>query len=216
MYNPITPQAAVVVNGYLDVQNMCARPQNSGDDYIGGEGSDDEKYSLMMHDLVFRSPATTQINPSLNINMSGGRPKLYVYSSLCHLRKFDNLEFNETPIFVGLSLTTMPFSDAKQRRSSQVAVRVAGSDTVINTGPSVINIGDILCWHYPDNEFQDRKRLNGKRSRSDGGRFTAEILSVENLQIRLRNEDKPEDDIIRIVESRKFATAISVAKSMEK
>ncbi|KAK3237639.1 hypothetical protein CYMTET_52299 [Cymbomonas tetramitiformis] len=216
MYNPVTPQAAVVVDGYLDVQNMCARKQSSGDDHIGGEGSDDEKYSLMMYDLVFRSPATTQVNPSLNINMSGGRPKLYVYSSLCHLKKFDNLEINETPIFVGLSLTTMPFSDAKQRRSSQVAVRVAGSDTVINTGPGVINIGDILCWHYPDEEFQDRKRLNGKRGRPDGGRFTAEILSVENLYVKLRKGNKLEEEINRIVESRKFATALSVAKSMEK
>eukprot|EP00854_Cymbomonas_tetramitiformis_P000895 gene895-1402_t len=61
-------------------------------------------------------------------------PRLNVYSSFSDKKIATVQPYSaDVPVFVGLSLTTMPYSDAKSRRSSQVAIRVAGSDTIINT-----------------------------------------------------------------------------------
>ncbi|KAK3252337.1 hypothetical protein CYMTET_38371 [Cymbomonas tetramitiformis] len=136
MYNPVTPQAAVVVNGYLDLQDLSRRDASSGDIYTGGAASQDEKFSVMMHDLVFRNPSNNRTKRV--VDKTCGKPRLNVYSSFSDKKKIDQKMSTpwysaDVPVFVGLSLTTMPYSDAKSRRSSQVAIRVAGSDTIINT-----------------------------------------------------------------------------------
>lgn len=218
MYNPVTPQAAVVVNGYMDLQDFGVRNPSAKNVYTGGPASQDEKYSVMMHDLVFRNPKLTKGNRIGDLTC--GKPRLNVYSSFSDKPKFDVDMYKpytkEYPVFVGLSLTTMLYSDAKSRRSSQVAIRVAGSDTIINTGSSVIDVGDVLCWDMPaDSEhFTTRKTNHGKRAKCDGNRLTAEILPEEDFVSRYKRLTDADREIL--TRSRRFGTALTHAMPMQK
>eukprot|EP00854_Cymbomonas_tetramitiformis_P026377 gene26377-32352_t len=196
MNNPVTSQGLVVVNCNSDVCGMEARAKRSKTSKVisGSGGSNDDMYSLMMHDLCFRLK-----NPQVSRPPTLQAPSARVFSS------FDMLPINdaEKAIFMGISSTTMGFDDARGRRSDKVAVKVAGSDTIENTGPYNIEIGDTLCWQMPDIGGSSGRKRNRSKYR----------CSAEVVPLRVMLDDDKADE--RDLERRIIGTALSFAQPGE-
>lgn len=210
MFNPVTPQAAVVVNGIYDTYGIDRRRhRDHGKLVYTNSGTDNENYSLMMHDLVFR---TANDNDRWKVmQCTKNNPRLQVFSSFIGLEIYNQYTERPSIVFVGSSLTTMPYDEARSKRSPQVAIRIAGSDTIKNTGEHIVDIGDTICWDYPK-DTDGRNKLTGvKRGRySDGGRLTARVMTENTLREEL--EQKKVTEIDRIVRERVIGIALSFAQ----
>ncbi|KAK3245849.1 hypothetical protein CYMTET_44670 [Cymbomonas tetramitiformis] len=190
MFNPVTPQALVVVNGEFDTpgvldreahyKNVCrSEPETT---FYRSTGDQNELFSLCKHDLCFREARSIR-NRNRPITMNDNWLK--VFSSFNHLPQWvpGGLFYETDPVaFVGVSQTQMLVDRAKSQ-SAGVVVATAGKLSVRNTGRFMIQPGDTVCWDFPDNGNINKMNNYMKRAKyNDGNRIIAATLPMQKLQ----------------------------------
>lgn len=157
--NPVTPQAPVVINGWFDRHFSVYRSNRVSGGKQLYPGLAIENFNLMPRELGFAlvdrwdkwlsRPDTargsdygprifTSVNgfPTDHLDTHGGPS-----SMLRELRK--------QVVFVGVPLVAIDAANANQKDG--VAICVAGSTSIFNTGNKRINTGELVLWDFPPN-----------------------------------------------------------------
>ncbi len=193
---PVTQQAVVSVNGGID-RIFCNFRQSSDKKNVVDclETSDEHCYTIQQRELVFR------LNPRLDAWIN--RPSsngvndiaLKVFSSANNFCKpVEGMTANpisskqmrvmlrEMVSFVGVAMTPIDYTNTNQKDS--LAVQVAGSVTIHNTGSKIIRPGDKIIWDFPETSTKDVSYRN-KRA-INGEPLSKKLFAVLPLEAALR------------------------------
>ncbi|KAK3249556.1 hypothetical protein CYMTET_41002 [Cymbomonas tetramitiformis] len=186
MYNPVTPQALAIVNGEFDLTGILDRKayhnaKGQKTLYQAESGDSNELFSLTKHDMCFRETRNL-LERKRNLCMNDSLLKVFSsFISLPVWREGGDYYEEDKVVFVGISQTQMLMDRAKSQ-SAAVAIATAGKMSIQNTGAYVIEIGDTVCWDYPDDSNLNKMKSARKRSRySDGNRVTAAVVPLQKL-----------------------------------
>ena len=193
VYNAVTPQALCVVNAVYDRRLYHARSHTESADYAclypRGEAAN---FSARRHELAFTTSAPRKL-ASVGGQMSSTQndvPLLTSFNGLAISKndvqglvagaengEEDKLEqlyrvLRDQVRFVGVNLQTVDAVNAN--RSDIMASVIAGMFTVVNTGPSRINIMEKVVWDVPALPFDKRRGAGATRA---GGKALAQIKS---------------------------------------
>jgi hypothetical protein len=170
----------VTTNALFDRFFANHRKTMTGDaataEYVAG---DDATYTIAQRDLVFRLKPTA--NALIGRSDASGilDMKLKVFSNLnnfpVRLLLSNNKNAKDDAVsrmmavrsavaFVGVALQPVDYTNKNSK--DMVAVQVAGSITIVNTGPYTIRPGMKICWDVPAVIMGHNKRFTLKRPRS--------------------------------------------------
>ena len=156
----VTPQGSVVINCGLSMQEYMFRKGMGGTGVAYGN-LDEQTFAIARGELVFAKREGDR-----HINMGKNSPSVGVFSSfngirLDHKHQQATSGSGDTPAkrqayskiaedywFVGTAQGDKGKRDM-ENRSLALAVRVAGSDTIFNSGTQVIQPGDLVMWRLP-------------------------------------------------------------------
>lgn len=156
----VTPQGSVVINCGLSTQEYMYRKSTGESGAVYGN-LDERTFSIARGELVF-----AKRSGDLHINMGKNSPSVGVFSSFNGIHADKNLmsalvKPGDVPDkrqaysrlandywFVGTAQGDKGKRDM-ENRSLALAVRVAGSDTIFNSGRQVIQPGDLVVWRLP-------------------------------------------------------------------
>lgn len=216
--NPITPQSAVVINGYYDRHFTVWRQRNASnrvcsvDDASLAQLQDVsiENFSVLPRELAFKLlPEYDQYiqRPSTTASQEGG-PR--VFTSANGFPFFENPDDKKTKdlrdhvVFVGLPLIPIDAANANQKDS--ISIMVAGSTTITNTGPYRITAGDLVMWDLPATLAGARGKAPGAsgvprnkalfvtlpvNARGDGGDNSVLSTTIKEVIASVRAAAKP-------------------------
>ena len=215
VYNPITPQALIIINAVVDFAFMRSRmlaTNSTTTSKLLFDGGDKHNYACKRHELSFMNPhSRSHLNTSSHLATSQNDVPIFTSFNGISLqglapdqltvakRLFDNKDKSEAAMeelyrwarklvrFVGVNLTDIDASNLNQKGS--VALVVAGMITVINTGPERLGLMEKVCWDVPYFTFDNRtKEFSNKYL--PNSKLCAQIVPY-NTAIRRNLKDAP-------------------------
>lgn len=158
--NPITPQSPVVINGYFDRSFCTWRQRNGSSRYCAGSPYEDtsvENFVVQPRELAFKliPEYDKMIQRPANTAGYDGAPRIFTTANgFPFFNAADGKKdvhairaLRDDVVFVGTTLTALDAGNANQKDS--IAITVAGSTTIINTGPRRIAAGQLIMWDFP-------------------------------------------------------------------
>lgn len=151
------------------------KSQDENQRIAGYSSSDDAVYTIMQRELVFRwNPKMDQSigRPSGNNGINDIALKVFSsvnnYPDISKFMVFSNKRainhqamVRSTVSFVGVAKTVIDYLNTNQK--DNLAVQVAGSCTIWNSGNKVIRPGQKVVWDVPLKSSEDRKNLKRPR-----------------------------------------------------
>jgi hypothetical protein len=203
VHNAITPQALCVVNAVYDRRLYHARSRTESADHVclfpRGEAAN---FSARRHELAFTTAAVRKLG-TVGGQMSSTQndvPLLTSFNGLAIAKKDvdhfvqqiaktgddDVIEelyrlIRSKVRFIGVNLQTIDAANAN--RSDVMACVIAGMFTVINTGPTRLNIMEKVVWDVP-RIAMDRRLVNGSSSAGGGGSKSLAQIKSYNSCVR--------------------------------
>lgn len=188
--SPVTQQAVVSVNAGFDRLFSNYR-KGLGSAKTVLSSADDHVFTVQQRELVFR--LNPRFDKLINRPMLNGINDLAlkVFSSCNNWPKPGNIGMsfsNGRPMsddaarramvtFVGVAVTPVDFMNTNQK--DNLAVQVAGSCTIYNTGSKPIRAGQKVIWDFGIDETKEgtnkRKRISGQPS----GKVHFQVLPLE-------------------------------------
>lgn len=157
----VTPQASIIINSAADSYTMVSRTRESGNSLY--RELQEENFAIMRGELVYMEK-----NKHMTVTSMGkNNPSVTVLSALNGIRSqeayMQYMTSGASPAekkaalrkiakmikFVGISQGEKSKRDY-ENRSLSLAIRVAGSDTIYNSGETNIMPGDDVMWDVPD------------------------------------------------------------------
>lgn len=153
----VTPQASIIINSAADSYTMVTRTRGGGNSLY--RDLQEENFAIMRGELVYmvkgkpmgmgkNNPSVTVLS-ALNGIQDGAAYTQYQSSTSPAEKKAALRKIADKIKFVGIAQGEKSKRDY-ENRSLSLAVRVAGSDTIYNSGDSNIMPGDDVMWDVPD------------------------------------------------------------------
>jgi hypothetical protein len=169
--NPVTQQAVVTVNAGFD-RHFCNYRKNliASNKVPATElhTSDDNCYTVQQRELVFRlkpmyddktnKPRGTGVN-DIALKVFSSINNFFMPSKVMPLTKLPQdwkSQVMSAVSFVGVAVTPADYTNHNFK--DNLAVQVAGSCTIANTGSSSITAGQLVCWDIPEMAKVGKKR----------------------------------------------------------
>jgi hypothetical protein len=158
----VTPQAAIIINSAVDAYDVTMRQRSSEKTIYDNKA--EENFAVMRGELVFansnKPPSGSTMgknNPSVTVtsSLNGQRMDADLYNRFQSgasdesARRAALREVSKGVKFVGIAQGEKSKRDF-ENRSLSLAIRVAGSDTIYNSGHTTIQPGDDVMWDVPD------------------------------------------------------------------
>ena len=159
----VTPQASIIINSAADSYTMVQRSRGHSKHTLYSNIQEDN-FAVMRGELVFMDKdkplagmAMGKNNPSVTVlsalnGMDAGASAYQMYNASTASKSQKQAALREIAKkikFVGIAQGEKSKRDY-ENRSLALAIRVAGSDTIYNSGHSTIHPGDDVMWDVPD------------------------------------------------------------------
>lgn len=165
--NPITPQAAVVVNGWFDRHFASWRQKSQATRWCAKNPFEDvslENFTVLPRELAFKLLPEHDMWIQRPAATAGGDNGPRVFTSANGFPFFEDPDgkdvksLRDSVVFVGLPL--IPIDAGNPNQKDSVSIMVSGSTSIYNTGPQRIAAGDLVVWDLPKRTDRAQRGVN--------------------------------------------------------
>jgi hypothetical protein len=149
----VTPLANVVANGIIDRYFANWRSKQTIADFQSG---DPHVFTIATRDLVFRLKDKKSIDIVRPGQGGVNDVPLKVFSSFNNWPTSKLGPIDESVLFVGVAALPVDYNNKNSKDT--LAVIIAGSVTIANTGTYEIEAGQKICWMVPDKQTEQRTK----------------------------------------------------------